>query len=275
LMSGCCPPHSWDSLANTKGYQDRGVEEEYNGLMLYRVGTGDKCVIWNYDIFGFDGGRTRQTCDMLSDRGFMVVIPDYFHGKSISPTQPGLVEFITVESQWKVLQTQFEQCVLPYARLHGAKVFGSVGTCWGSYNVIRQSGCCRDVKCGVSMHPSHSKMMEILEEKEERILKEVKCPQLYLSAGNDHPNSLPGGLAEQVLKDKLTIVPFPDMKHGWTIRGDMNVEAVHRDVIQAVTLMTEFFIKHVKVYSRKYPRGEKPGEEKPDQDNTEAPEEAE
>jgi len=78
-----------------------------------------------------------------------------------------------------------------------------------------------------------------------------------------------------VLKDKLTIVPFPDMKHGWTIRGDMNDEAVHRDVIQAVTFMTEFFIKHVKVYIRKYPRGEKPGEEKPDQDNTEAPEEEE
>ena len=30
----------------------------------------------------------------------------------------------------------------------------------------------------------------------------------------------------------MTIVPFPEMKHGWTVRGDMNDAAVHRDVIK-------------------------------------------
>ena len=37
----------------------QGVVEKVEDLDLYVVGTGNKCIIWNYDIFGFDSGRTR------------------------------------------------------------------------------------------------------------------------------------------------------------------------------------------------------------------------
>ena len=44
--------------------------EKVDTLELYVVGSGSKCIVWNYDIFGFDSGRTRwvETCrdDMLS-----------------------------------------------------------------------------------------------------------------------------------------------------------------------------------------------------------------
>ena len=44
--------------------------EKVDTLELYVVGSGPKCIVWNYDIFGFDSGRTRwvETCivDMLS-----------------------------------------------------------------------------------------------------------------------------------------------------------------------------------------------------------------
>ena len=40
-----------------------------DGLSIYRVGNGSRCVIWNYDIFGFNGGRTRQLCDILGEQG--------------------------------------------------------------------------------------------------------------------------------------------------------------------------------------------------------------
>ena len=47
-----------------------------DGLNIYRVGNGSRCVIWNYDIFGFNGGRTRQLCDVLGEQG-----RDSFHHK--------------------------------------------------------------------------------------------------------------------------------------------------------------------------------------------------
>lgn len=39
------------------GYQ--GKVEKVSDMELYHVGSGSKCIIWNYDIFGFDSGRTR------------------------------------------------------------------------------------------------------------------------------------------------------------------------------------------------------------------------
>ena len=43
------------------------------GIDVYRVGQSDKCIIWNYDIFGFDGGRTRQMADFVADQGEIFV----------------------------------------------------------------------------------------------------------------------------------------------------------------------------------------------------------
>ena len=40
-----------------------------NMLSIYRVGNGSRCVIWNYDIFGFNGGRTREITDLIASKG--------------------------------------------------------------------------------------------------------------------------------------------------------------------------------------------------------------
>jgi hypothetical protein len=31
------------------------------------VGTGRRCVIWNYDIFGLNGGRTKEISDLIAE----------------------------------------------------------------------------------------------------------------------------------------------------------------------------------------------------------------
>ena len=68
-----------------------------------------------------------------------------------------------------------------------------LGTCWGSYVVLR---LCENVnfKAGVSYHPSHSRICELLEESEEELLKNVKCPQMFMPADGDHANNFPNGL---------------------------------------------------------------------------------
>ena len=46
-----------------------GVVENFEGFTFYRSGNSHKCIIWNYDIFGFDGGRTKQMVDFFADNG--------------------------------------------------------------------------------------------------------------------------------------------------------------------------------------------------------------
>ena len=85
----------------------------------------------------------------------------------------------------------------------------------------------------------------ILGEEEKTCLKDIKCPQLYLPSEHDSETVKKDGLSKQILGDALEIVEFPDMKHGWTIRGDLNEKNVDRDVKKAFNLVLSFFKKYL------------------------------
>ena len=69
----CCPEGSWGALIETApdAYVAKGRVERRGDIDLYVVGAADggKCVIWNYDIFGFNGGRTKLLCDIIAQNG--------------------------------------------------------------------------------------------------------------------------------------------------------------------------------------------------------------
>merc|ERR1712200_261596 len=115
-----------------------------------------KCIIWCYDVFGFKGGRTRQMCDFLAENGYLVIMPDFYRGDMCDPAaEPDRIGgYIKDVTKWPSLKLDWEKKVKPYAEKNGAKTYGSVGTCWGSYVVLRLA---EDVgfNAGVSFHPSH------------------------------------------------------------------------------------------------------------------------
>lgn len=80
---------------------------------------------------------------------------------------------------------------------------------------------------GVSMHPSHAFILGLLGEDQEEVLAAAAgAPQLFMPAKEDPEDVKPGGVGERVLKDGLSIVPFPEMNHGWTVRGDIKDQKV-------------------------------------------------
>ena len=58
-MSSCCPDKSLDCETPYDGYfwHSKGVVEQVGDLKVYRVGAGHKCIIWCYDIYGFEVGH--------------------------------------------------------------------------------------------------------------------------------------------------------------------------------------------------------------------------
>ena len=65
-----------------------------------------------------------------------------------------LASWLTGQSDWYgQRQAEWVETILPYARSHGAEVFGCVGTCWGGYMVMRLSAY-GEFKAGVSLHPA-------------------------------------------------------------------------------------------------------------------------
>jgi len=90
----------------------------------------------------------------------------------------------------------------------------------------------------------------ILNEKLYEVLDEVGCPQLVLTAGDDHPNEKPGGLAAKVwgvmsFGGSCVFRCYPDMVHGWTVRGDMRDEAVSNAARAAFAAMKGFFASYI------------------------------
>jgi len=240
----CCPPESLGQLGE-EGYKPRGTITNRGDLPIYVVGSGSKAIIWNYDIFGFDSGRTKQLCDIVADAGYLVLLPDWFRGTWQDPFEPaGIPEFLNRTTQWDKILSDFHALVEPLATERGATTFGSVGTCWGSYPVVRFSAL-PNFNAGVSAHPSHSRLCQAMGVDEKSILEKVGCPQLFMPAGNDGDEVKAGGLGEQVLGSKLEIVEFPEMSHGWLPRGDMSKPEVARDVKKTMENLLAFFAKNL------------------------------
>jgi len=253
-MSSCCPDNSNDCQTPYDGYHwhSKGVVDQVGDMNIYRTGAGTKCIIWCYDIYGFTGGRTRQLCDMLADAGYLVILPDFFRGEWRGVTSEDLVPWLHKHSDWYGSR-QAEMCdtVLPYARSHGAQVFACVGTCWGGYMVTRLSGY-SDFKAGISFHPATTFIAEnVNKEKLYEVLDEVGCPQMVLTAGNDHKNEKPGGLAQKIwgvmsFGEECIYREYRDMEHGWMVRGDVRKEAINNTAKAAFTSMLGFLSTHLK-----------------------------
>jgi len=225
-------------------YEEKGtVTALEDGLNVYSVGNSSKCIIWNYDIFGFSAGRTRQLCDYFADQGYFVILPDYFRGPPKLPWLPGGADFIKTETNWTKLYSDW-LLVKDFAVENGAETFGAIGTCWGSYPVVRLSTL-PEFSAGVSMHPSHSPIMKQLGEDEESIYEEIVAPQLLMPSKSDDGNVKLGGLAEDILGANVTIVEFNDMSHGWTSRGNLSDPIIDRDVHKAISLAVDFFNQHL------------------------------
>jgi len=166
----CCPEGALGKLG-TQGYVAKGLVEKVDDLEIYYVGSGPKCIIWNYDIFGFDAGRTRQTADLFAEAGYLVVMPDFYRGTWKDPTQPDVVQFIKDQTNWTKLKVDLEK-VLSFAKKKGASTFGALGTCWGSYMVLRECAY-PEFKAGVSWHPSHSPIAGLVGDDEKELLSQV------------------------------------------------------------------------------------------------------
>ena len=92
----------------------------------------------------------------------MVIMPDYFRGFAAN-TMKNQTEFLKENSNWNSTSTKpnlkedFLE-VKEYGKKLKCKTFGSIGTCWGTYPVIRMSEDV-EIKAGISMHPSHPNLI--------------------------------------------------------------------------------------------------------------------
>jgi dienelactone hydrolase len=73
---GCCPPNAHKYLAPDYKHVGNILTLE-DGTEIYRTGdpSSKKAVLLIPDIYGWNGGRTRNIADFLAENGYYTVIP--------------------------------------------------------------------------------------------------------------------------------------------------------------------------------------------------------
>ena len=95
------------------------------------------------------------------------------------------------------------------------------------------------------MHPSHDKLIPMAGENEAEVLSRIVSPQMFMNEAGVSDSLKPGGIADHILGDKLSIEEFPDMAHGWTIGCDLSDANCARDVERAKGLALEFLKQYL------------------------------
>jgi dienelactone hydrolase len=260
----CCPPTAHGYLAAE--YASKGTEIAIGGdVDLYTVGAaivGGTCVIICPDVFGYAGGRTRAIADEIVDSGTadFVLVP-----KLLSPGLDGGIQgdglpagfdfktrgaeffpFLTTfgwESSWKAKL----DAVVAHAKAAGAARLGLLGFCFGGM-LASLTAADPAVKALVVCHPTlQLNKAAFGGPPPEEMVASLVCPIFFMPAGDDPATYMPGGETHTALaRNPLSKTEaYPEMKHGWVVRGDVADPAIARDAAAAVAATLAFLKTHL------------------------------
>lgn len=265
-MKSCCPPGSHPELKEDTSRKLDGVVSEVDGLPIYLV-KGDavaakknnvegSAIVVFYDVYGFSGGRVKSYCDGLAKSGVTVVMPDVYKSGGGGGVQD-YGGFGDERGQKFIAQFTFENLkpkmkkVVDFLKKeHGVDRVATMGFCWGAWATFKFASIASEysMKCGVSCHPSIQISKMFFGEEVDDVARAVKIPQLLMPAGGDPDFVKEGGSVQTILKGNnldCQVHAFPEMQHGWTIRGDCADKTIARDVEKSLDLAKSFFIKNL------------------------------
>eukprot|EP00435_Cladocopium_sp_Y103_P006583 s1683_g2.t1 len=210
----CCPPGALGATACRAGASVpslRGeVETLPGGLDAYVVGKGNsRAVLVASDIFGIHQGRHKEVCDVLAEEGFLVILPDFFHGAPkersggfLQGLQQAVSLWTPLNTSWSRVEHDLSQAVLPYLEQQGCALerCALLGFCWGAWLACHACGAWPNFCCAAMAHPSVHNMAIRWGEDQDELLRKVKVPQLVLSSKDEPGDWKPGGKAEEVFK---------------------------------------------------------------------------
>jgi dienelactone hydrolase len=209
------------------------------------------------DVWGWNGGRVRAIADALAANGHLVVVAKLLapgvdggtDGDALPPDGEFSMDWIK-GFPWEKQKPKVE-AALAYLKGKGASKIGVFGLCYGGHPACWASATWpADVACGAVVHPSMQLETFAFGGDTAALLKSVTCPFYLAPAGNDLPMWSADGEFGAALKasargSECAWRDFPDMAHGWTVRGDLAEAAVARDAEAALADVTAFFGKHL------------------------------
>jgi dienelactone hydrolase len=254
MQPQCCPDDSHPYLQAPKEHNYAGNVTSIQGVNTYLLKGNSTAIVVIADVWGEHTGLHRYIADKLHrDTGFTVAVPDLFHGAAPftelrSYEEQAQEAFGTLFAKFlyhQVAPDLLEKVFPTLRNTMGVNKIGVLGFCYGGYvmSKLLETG---EIQAGASAHAAVWAIMNGAKEDPVALYSRSKCPVMLLNAGNDPAEQGPGGslqlaLPQSVSKDSV-FESFPDMVHGWTIRGEATENTV-RDRKKAMELFVGFFTK--------------------------------
>jgi len=154
---------NWAKPKFTGTYTPKGQAVVVAGMDAYEIGNfnASKIIIAVHDAGGLNGGTNiKQICDRLSEYGYRVVMPDFFHGLPWNWTEHDPASIGKYrhgngrEFSWENNTREDLGLVLQEYKRQGVTEFGIFGMCYGGKQAAKSvdtySG---DIMVAASFHP--------------------------------------------------------------------------------------------------------------------------
>jgi len=265
LLGECCPQGA-EPLLIMADYEPQGEMITINGVDCYvtwpAAGAKTAVVVFQ-DVFGIHTGRHKQFCDMLAEKGYGAVAPDFTGTDPIISNPPkygctcwcfwsfmcGILSGRTsrrqMELSWNNSMGHIVlQCVLPWVKQKGATKVASVGFCFGTYGAMHCGRFPDAFCCNASFHPSTENFCKNTKEDDLELCRAVKVPQLVVATSMESARWKPNGEAHRACEETgvaTTWLLEEKQKHGFMMRGDTSDAETLGAVRKYMDMMFEFF----------------------------------
>jgi dienelactone hydrolase len=225
-----------------------GVESYVTG----EVGIAKAALVIASDIFGFANSNTRANADMLAAAGYLVVVPDFFHGHSAGSlpelTPESIKGFVARHGTWERTRRDLIEQVVPLCKAAGAERLFFLGFCWGGKMALEVAA---DPELASAAAVSFAAVGGVHASLKDPVDAEAKAaaarvPVMLLQASNDADvrpvyaalasNERPSVATRSVART------FHDQVHGWCgARGDRTNPRLAAAVRSALQSSVDFF----------------------------------
>jgi len=246
----CCPSGSLPSLQI--GGKVSGKIINGKGCDYYRTGDSSKVVIIFYpDVWGWNSGRVRLLADHFAKQLVCsVVVPKLqppmgkgTDGDALPPdfiinaeTMPTFAEWIKENGTKPFLERN--AALVKELEDEGFRTFFGMGTCWGGWACFKSTEMFPGTFSGhLIFHPS-VQVDGMLGGDPVKLATKMDCPVYFNTTNNDDMSLYDpkDGKITTVLQKNFKIASkcpnthYPDMVHGFFLRGDDKNPKVARDV---------------------------------------------
>ncbi|CAM9559611.1 unnamed protein product, partial [Laminaria digitata] len=208
-------------------YTPKGTVSKIGDLDTYFIGSGPKCIVVVYDIFGFSTQAKQASHQPLENRaihrlfaaaGFNVAMPDFCEGKhwlveNFPPKDKRVFElhaWFGSTGDWDTaILPKFTATVAHMKEHKGAEVLGLAGFCWGGMISMKAAALGADggLTATACCHPA---MLS------PELAEKVTVPVLIMPSGEEPDHApLKEVLDKKPFGDKCEYRRFDDMHHGF------------------------------------------------------------